>query len=171
MTYGKQGEPSIFQIIPVIDYTVRELCVRPYPLHPNGCPNVGRCDRCPPAAPLYDQVYDLTKPCYALVNEFDFEGHVARMRGLHPNWSIRQLTCVLYWQPRARKQLEEHIKRFLLTLPADLFQYRDRLRVERCPEAMGVNITETLAAVGIQLEWPPVRVARQVAVIGVLKLT
>jgi hypothetical protein len=31
---------------------------------------------------------------------------------------------------------------------------------------MGVNVTETLRLEGIVLEWPPVRIARQVALIA-----
>jgi len=42
----------------------------------------------------------------------------------------------------------------------------DGYRAETCPEAMGVNVTLTLDAEGITLEWPPVRIARQVALIA-----
>ncbi len=36
------------------------------------------------------------------------------------------------------------------------------------PEAMGVNVTETMKRVGIELEWPPVNVAYQIAMGGIL---
>ena len=153
---------SAIRVTPVIDYSVRELCVQPYPLHPKGCPNVGKCDRCPPAAPLFDLVFDMTQPVYAVVNEFDLAGHVGRMREKNPTWSDRQLYCVLYWQPKARKQLETKIVDLCCGILSDY-------SAERCPEAMGVNISETLANAGIALEWPPRKVARQVALLGIRK--
>lgn len=153
--------PAI-RVQPVIDYSVRALCVKPYPLHPKGCPNLGKCERCPPHAPLYDQVYDLSQPVYAVVNEFDLAGHVERMKAKNPTWTDRQLYCVLYWQNTARKQLEVKIESLCCGI---LSSYS----AERTPEAMGVNITETLANVGIVLEWPPKRVARHVALLGIRK--
>ena len=146
-------------VMPVIDHSVRGLCRKPYPLHPKGCPNFSKCDRCPPKAPFYDQVYDLTKPVYAVVNEFDLAGHVERMKIANPTWSERQLYCVLYWQNTARKQLESKITRCLVDLPGYM--------AERTPEAMGVNITATLLTAIIGLEWPPRRFAKQVALLGV----
>ena len=35
-----------------------------------------------------------------------------------------------------------------------------------CPEANGVNVTRTLKEYGIELEWPPKRIVRQIAIIG-----
>ena len=92
---------------------------------------MGKCDRCPPAALFYDQVYDLSQPVYAVVNEFDLAGHVERMRVKNPTWTDRQLYCVLYWQNTARKQLEAKIGKACYVL-ADY-------TAERTPEAMGVN--------------------------------
>jgi len=149
---------ELLRVCPVLDYTVRGLCVRPYPLHPKGCPNVGKCDRCPPDAPLFDEVYDISSPIYAVVNEFDLAGHVARMAAKNPAWSDRQLKCVLYWQNTARKQLSEKIEVALAALPG--------YTATGCPEGMGVDVTATLSQVGIILEWPPVRVARHVALLA-----
>lgn len=148
-------------VIPVIDYTVRALCASPYPGHKKGCPNIGKCDRCPPAAPLFDQHFDMSQPFFAVINEFDLAGHVERMRERNQAWSDAQLRCCLYWQPTARKQLESRILS-VLTHP----QFRD-YSFTGCPEGMGMNVTETLLQAGIELEWPPVQVVRQVAVIGI----
>ena len=138
----------------VIDQKMRGLCRRPYPLHPKGCPNFAHNEGCPPSRPLWN----LQPPFYAVVNEFDLGAHVARMRELHPGWSQRQLECCLYWQGGARKILKDEIQRFR----------RDHgsLIVDTCPEAAGVNVTETLALAGIELEWPPVAIVRQVAIAG-----
>jgi hypothetical protein len=35
--------------------------------------------------------------------------------------------------------------------------------IDPTPEVAGVDVTQTLKTVGIVLEWPPVRIARQVA--------
>lgn len=148
----------LVRISPVLDPSVRGLCCRPYPLHPKGCPNFGKRASCPPKAPLFNQVYDMAQPVYAVVNEYDMADHVERMQRNHPDWSDRQLRCVLYWQGRARKSLAGLIRLALRSLPGT--------RAETCPEAMGVNVTATLAAEGIELEWPPVRIARQVALIA-----
>lgn len=148
----------LVRVSPVLDPSVRGLCCRPYELHPKGCPNFGKRATCPPAAPLYSHAYDMSRPVWAVVNEFALGAHVERMRGAHPDWSDRQLRCVLYWQGGARAELARKIKAALRTLPG--------CRAETCPEAMGVNVTSTLAAEGITLEWPPMRIARQVALIA-----
>ena len=159
--FGDKTPPvaeSLLRVWPVIDSTVRELCVAPYPLHPKGCPNVGKCDRCPPVAPMFDTTYDLTLPVYAVVNAFDLAKHVARMAERNPKWSDRQLRCVLYWQQTARNQLDTRIKDALSSLPGYAATW--------CPEGGGVNVTETLEMVGIVLEWPPERIARQIALLA-----
>jgi predicted metal-binding protein len=148
----------LVRVSPVLDPSVRGLCCRPYDLHPKGCPNFGKRATCPPQAPLFFSVYDADRPVWAVVNEFDLGGHVDRMRAAHSDWSDRQLRCVLYWQGGARAELKRQIAAALRALPG--------CRAETCPEAMGVNVTATLAAEGITLEWPPVRIARQVALIA-----
>lgn len=39
---------SWFKVKPVIDYSVRQLCIQPYVNHPKGCPNYNKKDGCPP---------------------------------------------------------------------------------------------------------------------------
>lgn len=150
-------------VTPVLEYEVRALCVRPYPNHPKGCPNVGKCDRCPPAAPGFAHAFDISAPVYAVVNEFDLGTHVQKLKATpKKDGSIRsddEARCVLYWQGAARKQLNAKIKEALASLPGYAATW--------CPEGMGINVTATLAAAGIDLEWPPVRIARQVALLGI----
>ncbi len=148
----------------VIEMQVRELCPKPYPLHPKGCPNYGKRPTCPPAALPIGQVIDLDKPVWIAWNDFDLAGHVSLMKDRHPAWSDRQLRCVLYWQQTARRALRLRVKTFLKQ-QAEEFD-RPGLIVVECPEACGVNVTETMRRVGVELEWPPVQVARQVALIG-----
>lgn len=141
----------------------RGLCVREYPNHKLGCPNYGKKKDCPPCAPMFDEIYDLSLPIYAIYNIFDFKSHVDRMREKHLNWSKRQLECCLYWQGTARKELKIVIKIFLGTV---LGITGEKPSIVLAPEAMGVNVTETMKKVGIELEWPPVNVAYQIAFAG-----
>lgn len=150
-------------VIPVIDRSVRGLCAKPYPGHPKGCPNFRKKDGCPPAAPLFVDTYDLSKKVVAVWNVFDLAAHVDRMRLKHPDWSWAQLTCCLYWQGTARKSLRDAIK--LAT-----YELRwDRLGIETCPEAMGVDVTATMRSIGVELEWPPKTTTVQVALLATPK--
>lgn len=148
----------IVQIQPVVDPTLRGLCVRPYPGHPHGCPNFGKKPGCPPQTPLLTEIFDLDQPCYAIVNLFELATHIQKMKEHHPNWTQAQLSCCLYWQQTARKQLERGIAIFS--------QQHSGYRIERCPEAMGLNVTQTLAEAGVRMEWPPQKTALQVAFAG-----
>lgn len=150
---------GIIEVRPVI-MGRHDLCLRPYPNHKNGCPNYGTKKGCPPGVPMFDSFYDLSKSIYAIYNVFDFKGHVDRMKVKHPNWSKRQLDCCLYWQNTARKKLKEKINEFI-------FLADERYVVNTVPEAMGVNVTETMKKIGIELEWPPGNVAYQIAMAGI----
>ena len=143
---------------PVIDHSVRGLCWRPYEGHPHGCPNYKKCDRCPPRAALLQNAFDLNDRMFVVYNAFDIASHVMKMSQRHPKWSDRQLRCCLYWQPTARKALRREINIFLSIHPG--------LYIVETPEAMGLNVTATMASVGIHLEWPPVNVTYQVALAG-----
>lgn len=149
---------------PVFDLSVRQLCLKPYPGHPKGCQNYGAKEGCPPAArPIFD-LLDPARPIWAVWNKYDLAGHVDRMKAKHPNWSWRQLVCCRYWQPTARKNLAEECVRMLAD--ADSF-----LVIVSCPEACGVNVTATMAAIGIDLEWPPTTTTYQVVLAGTLRGT
>ncbi|HJX65923.1 MAG TPA: hypothetical protein VJ860_18440 [Polyangia bacterium] len=144
----------------VVDPKMRALCVKPYPLHPHGCPNFRKKECCPPQIKLLPDYYDMTAPFWAIWNVFELGKHVAAMQAAHPGWSERQTFCCLYWQPGARKALEAEIQGFQGE------HMRDGLLYTRCPEAMGLNVTETLRRVGVSLEWPPTTYAVQVALAG-----
>jgi hypothetical protein len=95
---------------------------------------------------------------------YPFGEHIARMKEKHPHWTQRQCANCLYWQGRARKQLREKVKKFLKE------QNDSRLVPLYIPEAMGVNVTATMKSIGIELEWPPVTVTYQVALVGTHQL-
>lgn len=84
------------------------------------------------------------------------------MRRDHPDWTIHQLNCCLYWQPKARKKLEEKIQAFLDNHP--------NYTVFRVPEAHGINVTKLMRHYcAINLQWPPKTRTYQVALAGILK--
>jgi hypothetical protein len=151
------------EVTPVINLAVRGLCVKPYPLHPKGCPNFKHKLGCPPQAPQLDAFYDVSVETYVIWNAFALGAHVRSMRAKHPTWSERQLYCCLYWQPRARADLEVEIAKFMEVEKAARW-------VSRCPEAMGLDVTATMRTLGITLEWPPVETAYQVAFAGIARL-
>ena len=109
-----------------------------------GCPNINKKAGCPPNAPIFSNNYSSV---FAIYNIFDFKAHTDKMRLKHKDWSERQVRCCLYWQPRSRKGLQGEIKSFLT-------QHRG-YKIIGCPEAQGVNLTETMKNAGIILEWPP----------------
>ncbi len=102
----------VVQVTPVIDHKVRGLCTKPYPNHKKGCPNFEIKKGCPPSAPYFEKYYDMEKPIYAIINRFACKPHTNKMRLAHPDWSDRQINCVLYWQGRARKYLKAHVISF-----------------------------------------------------------
>jgi len=151
----------IVEVFPIIDYTMRAMCVQPYPGHPKGCPKFNDgYPECPPHAPRFYDHFSVKHPVYAIINEFDMAAHVRKMRESHPTWSDRQTRNCLYWQKGARAELRKKIDTILGLEEFSGFVFT------MCPEAMGVNVTWTLAEEGIILEWPPVNIARQVALIG-----
>lgn len=145
----------------VIDMAVRELCAKPYYNHKKGCPNYGKRSSCPPKAPSLFKLIDPNEPIKIVYNIFDFGAHCKKMEKKHPEWSERQVACCLYWQGTARKQLKEKVNKSLKGWKGATPVY--------CPEAMGVNVTATMALIGEKLEWPPITKTYQVALVGVLQ--
>lgn len=150
------------QVEPVLlDGLPGDLCQRRYTGHRKGCPNYGKRPTCPPQAMLWTPDFCWGKTWYAVWHVFDFGTHVEKMRVAHPTWTERQLANCLYWQGTARKELRAEVLRFLHILPPPVPE------VHWVPEAHGVNVTETMRRIGVELEWPPRTVTHQVALIGI----
>jgi len=146
----------------VLDKSVRLLCKKAYYGHKGGCPNFGRRETCPHMAPLLSDYFDLSKPVMIVWLTFNLKHHREKMRLRHPDWSRRQLDCCLYWQASLYKRLRGRMRKLMRGS-------KYNLTVTYVPEAMGVNITETMRKVGVELEWPPKNKVRKVALIGVVK--
>lgn len=139
----------------------RGMCIRKYHGHPKGCPNYGKKDVCPPNAPMFDQVFDLSKPIYLIYSIFDIGAHAEKMRKKHPDWTEIQQYNLLYWQGTARKELKKNIKDFK-ALYEDMGYY-----VVLSPDAMGVNVNDTLKKIGIVFEWPARKYVYKIAMGGI----
>jgi len=59
------------KVKPVIDFSVRGLCLAKYHNHPKGCPNYNKRSDCPPLCPTFDKVIDLNKVVHAIYNKYD----------------------------------------------------------------------------------------------------
>jgi hypothetical protein len=116
---------------------------------------------------MLDALIDLSRPVWAVWTTFPLAEHMARLAAAHPAWTDRQLRCVLYWQPAARKALREVVGEFLR-------KSWDRLTIHIavCPEANGCNLTETMKTASrgpIILQWPPMDLAYQIVLAGIRK--
>ena len=144
-----------------LDELPGDLCRLKYFNHLHGCPNYGKKIGCPPKSKHLNLLIK-SSPIYIIWNVFLFGRHVQRMKILHPKWSERQVRCCLYWQGKARKQLRMEIDNFL--------SVHHNMYIVQCPEASGVNVTETMANINKVLEWPPEEIAYQVVLAGKRKI-
>lgn len=138
----------------IFNKKIQELCCKPYYNHKNGCPNFAKKKGCPPNVQLINDVLDFNKDMFIVYTEFDIKSHVVKMRKKLPRWTERQLYCCLYWQPRARKIHKDELKKSMVK------------KIISCPEAYGVNVTNTMKNIGIKLEWPPKNIVRIVSLAG-----
>ena len=116
---------------------------------------------CPPYAPMFDKVFDVNQTIYAIYSIYNLGNHVEKMREKHPLWTETQLYNVLYWQGSARKVLKSNIAAFVS-------RYRESgYYVTTSPEAMGVDVTQTLLNAGIKMEWPARNNVYKVAMAGI----
>jgi len=142
----------------VIDEAAREWCKLPYPNHPKGCPNYGVRDTCPPKIKRIAEVFDLSRPHFFILVEFDLASHVAAMAKKHPNWTDRQCRCVLYWQGKPRSKLKKESKKFVENNPGTSFT--------TCPEAMGINVFRTCHKHGLMMKKNPQKTVYKISFVG-----
>lgn len=137
----------------------RSMCIRPYHNHPKGCPNFGKKEGCPPNIPMFDQVYDLTKPIYLIINEFNLLEHVENMRKIHPDWSSYQLYNSRYWQGKSISINKKVSYAWLNEHP--------NLVLTNWVENMGVDLVKTLKQVDIDLVFKEkLKIARRISCVG-----
>ena len=94
--------------ITITEKTVR-WCQLPYPGHKKGCPNYNKNENCPPNSPNALNIIPDYNKFYLIYAIFNFKKYVHLRRREHPQWSEKQLKCVLYWQSSIKKLLKEII--------------------------------------------------------------
>lgn len=156
-------------VVKFVDCHAVELCMRAYPGHPQGCPNVANKPGCPSVLYAPPLLLDVSKRVYAIWNAFDLAGHIARMRALHTRWTERQLVCCRYWQGGARKALRAEVRNWIQAgYPDRMLNEGGGFGIAGTPEACGVDVSATMLTAGIKLEWPPRIVAYQVVLAGII---
>lgn len=146
----------------IFNSAIQNLCCTSYYQHPEGCPNFGNKEGCPPRQPLINKILDFNKPMYVMWTSFEIGEHAAKMQKKHPKWTARQIYCCLYWQATARKRHKLNIE----------FYQKHSMKIPKivsCPEAHGVNVTALMKNFNIELEWPPRETARLISLGGSLK--
>ncbi len=114
-------------------------CQAKYPNHKDGCPNFPKCIAS--RGDFKDFGNDFS--WYAVIEKFDLQAHAERMKEKHPHWTERQCRNLLYWQGGVRKRL---------TVKALKEHDPHKGMFLSIPEAHGINVFETMALVGINIE-------------------
>ena len=110
---------------------------------------------------------------YVIYTEFAVGEFAERMRVNHPEWENqpRQWYNCIRWQGTARKHHNTDIRSFIFSM---LLKKNRDVVVDKNPEALGVNVTEIMKQVGIELEWnyhedhDPNRLTYRVSIAGTL---
>ncbi len=110
---------------------------------------------------MIGEILDLSKPVWAVYVEYDLESHRNRMWMKHPKWSKRQAECCLYWQKKVLSFLKHRVAN--LCTEKCLFDSNIETTALYRPEANGVDVTKTMANVGIEIQWPPETVVYKIA--------
>lgn len=134
-------------------------CTLPYYKHPQGCPNFGVKEKCPPNAPYFLDVFE-EKVLLAYI-KFDFESYLGLRKSFHPDWNEREL--------RNPRHFQGHLDSLLKKGIGDVGDAVGGRVAVFSPEAMLVNMHLTCRAAGIELEWPPEKVMYRVAILGIPK--
>lgn len=142
-----------------IDYKCRNYCKIPYYNHPNGCPNFGKHNNCPPKVKLFEDIFNIDKDLFFIVEEFNLKNHIEQMKIKHPRWSEYQLRNLLYWQGGVRKRLKEKTEKFIK-------ENDNTMIFTLLPEAMGVMIINTAIKLGIPIEKTPQNKVFKIALVG-----
>ena len=139
----------------------RSLCIKTYPGHPEGCPNYGKNEECPPKIPaMYDWIFD-TRDVYAVITEFDLLAWYEYRRKRKPYLPEGQIKNKMYWQTKDKAKNELAVKDFYKQYPEKKdYVYTNYL------ECMGVHLVKTLEENGINLEFPVKDFSRRISLVA-----
>ena len=145
-----------------INYACRGYCKLPYRGHKNGCPNFGKHNECPPKVKLFKDVFDTSKDLHFIIEEFNLNEHIEKMKQKHPKWSIYQLKNLLYWQNGVRHNLYMKVLKFI----ADQGNTNGMMYYTLLPEAMGIDVFKTCSKLNIPIEKQPTNKIFKIALVG-----
>lgn len=128
--------------------------------YPDGCPNYGKKEGCPPNSKKIDEFIDLTQKYWFIIVEFDIGAHERKQKIKHPHWSIKQCRNSRHWQGTIHKQLREESNR--------LCGSYNRV-FTLCPEAMGVHAIKTAKNIGIPIKSRPKNYIYKISLVGYSK--
>jgi len=134
--------------------TIIKWCGLPYPRHPKGCPNTGKCKF------YYKDLKNKLKgnDLHIIWAELNLDKYCNDMKEKHPEWSEIQLKNLLYWQTHVRSELRKFInKKF--GFECDIYQNA---------EGGGINYYKTMKKFGIDLDLPKnLHVVRLIDIISI----
>jgi len=129
-------------------------CTLSYPGHPKGCKNFPQC---PTKYPDFKSIEHKYK-WFAVMVEFNLKHFAEQMRIKHPNMTENQSRCLLYWQPRVRKQLKQ--KAYV-----NAYKFNGDIVLE-IPEACGVNVIITMMKAGVLININHPNIVKKIMLIG-----
>lgn len=156
--------PFIIRVTKLFMENTKRYCYSQYPGHKKGCPMTSRCwGKGGKQRMLTDRI-NVSKPMYIVFNEFDLKAHKKKMKRKLPHWTEKQCRNVIYWQPKARKQLQKKMLQALkLIYP--------RPNIISSGEGEGVNLYKTCEAAGLKLDsiGPDMKICRHMVILGYRK--
>lgn len=97
-----------------------------------------------------------------IIAKFDFEKYIHLMQQKNPNWSQKQIRCVLYWQSQIKKILKKEIQKYhpdlVLSCGSGIGTYS--------MEAVGIDVMNSLKKLNFPIEIKPQHYVHLVCLIG-----
>ncbi len=145
------------------------------------CPNYGHNWACPPEAPYLDNILTNYTRFYLIYEKFDLKGYIKEKKSKFPTHNEEKIINSFYRENFMRDWIEEDIRRFIKKFEGkfkEIFILWDgHCRVcekeqKMCThdeglecrypndihysmEAVGIDVTETVKNLNLDIEWPP----------------
>jgi hypothetical protein len=126
---------------------VKSWCKRPYPEHPDGCPNYNLNPLCPPKSPFLWDFFDLDRPFGFIIGSFNLYTYALERLETHPDWSMKQALNSRHWQSRIHAEIREVFNK--LSTGRGYNQFTQR------PESYGLQVFRTMLYLGFRLHPRP----------------
>ncbi|MFX1479986.1 MAG: hypothetical protein ACFFCI_17850 [Promethearchaeota archaeon] len=142
---------------------IEDLCYRPYPDHPKGCPNIEKCAHMNiPNFGVLTSHLEYDYYFYLVYAKFDFKRYKESRKEEHLNWTERQVECLLYWQNSVKSLLSKYLDSidlkgaYVLGCGSGMkLEHQDRVG---SMENSCINVFSTMKLNGIKMEVKPKKV-------------